>query len=467
VRPLATSFALAGLALAVSCAAACSSTPDASPAPTESTAPTSTTDAVQGPLSGTYSADTMDGTAPFITITFLDQSHYQYVAKSCVAVDLSEPGDDGDDDDGGVTSYPDLGADPGDQVADNGATPDYDADPTDDGCIHSGTYSFTATTLTLTDDGATAGVTVPIGQIAADGSEVTDPSATVLNGASASQSLEGATKPDSLVVGGSSALFGTTSVSQFSAAGMSLRRTGLATGSGVGTACTVSTTGVSGTCMTTSSCAAAGKTSTPDYCPGPANVQCCTTGSGSSGSGGSGGTNTMSGLVTAAAVATAETWVSVKMPYCQAANGGRELDSACYNVTGRTCTRTGAANQAKWNKYRSDCSGLVSYSWGLPAPGLTTSGFLPGTAKYIPMEDLQPGDALIRPGTHMVLFKAWKNKAAGTATVVSEPGCSAKGGPYAQEQSWSMGKAPGAATSAHWAGATYYSIRKKTPVLAQ
>ena len=458
MRPLATSVALTGLAFAVSFAAACSSSPESSPAPAATTP-----EAAQGPLSGTYSADSMEGTAPFVTITFLDQSHYQYVAKSCLPQDASEPGGD---DDGETGPIADLGDDPGDPVADDGATPDRDADPTDDGCIHSGTYSLSASSLTLTDDGQGASVSVPIAQIDADGTEVSDPTS-LSPGLTAGQSetLEGVTRPDSLVAG-TSALFGSSSLSQFSAGGMSLRRTGLATGSGIGSACTVGTTGASGTCMTTTSCAAAGNTSTPDYCPGATNIQCCTTGSGTSGTSSAGG-GSMSGLVSNVAVNTAEQWVKVKMPYCQAANGGQELDSACYNVTGRTCSRTGAANSSVWNRYRSDCSGLVSYAWALKAPGLTTSGFLPGTAKYIPMEDLQPGDALIRPGHHMVLFKAWKSKSAGTATVVSEPGCSAKGGPYAQEQSWSMGRAPGAGTSAHWAGATYYSIRKKGSQLTQ
>ncbi len=460
MRPLAASFALAGLALVVSCAAACSSSSESTPAPT-----TTTADSTQGPLSGTYSADSLDGTAPFITITFLDQSHYQYVAKSCVAQDLSEPGDDDDDADAG--SHADLGDDPGDPVADQGATPDYDADPTDDGCIHSGTYTFSTSDLTLTDDGSTASVTVAIGQLDPDGTEVSDPSAAGLTVETQSEPLEGETRPDSLVVGAPTSLFGSSSVSQFSAAGTSMRRTGLTSGSGIGSACTVGTTGASGTCMTTTSCAAAGKTSTPDWCPGAANIQCCTTSSGTSGTSSTGSGNSMSGLVTAAAVVQAEQWVSVKMPYCQAVNGGAELDSSCFNVTGRRCTRTGAANTAAWNKYRSDCSGLVSYAWTLKAPGLTTSGVLPGTASYIPMQDLQPGDALIRPGHHMVLFKNWTNKASGQAKVISEPGCAAQGGPYAQEQNWSMGKAPGATTSAHWAGATYYSIRKKGGTLTQ
>ncbi len=450
MRPLVTSLSFAGLALAATFAAACSSTSESSSSPTETAA-----DAPQGPLSGTYSADSLEGTSPFVSITFLDTTHYEYVATSCIQQDASEPGDD--DETGPIA---DLGDDPGDQVADNGATPDYDADPTDNGCIHTGTYSLSGTALTLTDDGSTTSTTVALGQVDADGTEVSEPTGLT-------STDEGLTKTDSLVTGAGSSLFGSSSVSQFSAGGMALRRTGLTSGSGVGSACTVSTTGTSGTCMTTTSCAAAGMTSTPDYCPGATNIQCCTTGSGGTSGTASAGSNNGAALITNNAVATAEQWVNVKMPYCQAVNGGHELDATCDRVTGTTCSRTGAANNTAWNKYRSDCSGLVSYSWSLKAPGLTTSGFLPGTASYIPMQDLQPGDALIRPGHHMVLFKAWKNQSAGTATVISEPGCASKGGAYAQEQSWSMGKAPGAATSAHWAGATYYSIRKKTSTLSQ
>jgi len=40
--------------------------------------------------------------------------------------------------------------------------------------------------------------------------------------------------------------------------------------------CFVATVGVTGECLPTSSCAALGKhTSTPGYCPGPADIQCC------------------------------------------------------------------------------------------------------------------------------------------------------------------------------------------------
>ena len=56
--------------------------------------------------------------------------------------------------------------------------------------------------------------------------------------------------------------------------------------------CTVTTTGEMGVCIDTSQCASEGGTSTADFCPGPANIQCCTgikvndAGAGDAGSGG-------------------------------------------------------------------------------------------------------------------------------------------------------------------------------------
>ncbi len=40
--------------------------------------------------------------------------------------------------------------------------------------------------------------------------------------------------------------------------------------------CVVTSTGAQGTCIDTSTCASMGGTSTPDYCPGAANIECCT-----------------------------------------------------------------------------------------------------------------------------------------------------------------------------------------------
>ena len=452
-RSVAALAALAGLAVA--CSASSSSD--------------STTEAPQGPLSGTYSTDALDGDAPFAAITFLDQSHYSYVAKTCV------PQDDGVDGDG-------LGDDPGDPVADGNTPASTAVDPTDNGCIHTGTYTLSNTTLTLTDEGESKGVSLPLASIEATGDEVGDPDATstvgggdggTLVGQALSTRTFGGTEsvaPQTLILSGAS-LLGSSSVSQFSAGGTHMRRTGLNRGSGVGTACSIGS-GQGGSCQKTSTCSARGLVSTQNYCPGPYNVQCCTTKTSSSSGDDTGsddgantGSSTDRSLVQNGPVALAEQWVSVQMPYCQAANGQAEHDAACRRLRGTsTCNRTGAANKASWNSYRSDCSGFVSYAWGLRAPGLTTRGFVPGAAKYIPMQDLQPGDALIRPGSHVVLFKKWVNKDKGTAVVVAEPGCAARVS-HAIDQNWSMGRKPGAQTSAHWSGGNYYAIRSRTSYL--
>jgi len=44
--------------------------------------------------------------------------------------------------------------------------------------------------------------------------------------------------------------------------------------------------------------------------------------------------------------------------------------------------------------------------WMLPTPGQTTST-LPTVSTTIGKEALQPGDAILCPGTHVVLFAGW------------------------------------------------------------
>ncbi len=420
---LARSFALAGAALAASLVVACSSSSESTPSSPTST--TTTTAPAAGPLSGTYSADSVDGTAPFLAITFLDQTHYTYVAKSCFSAPAGAAAD---------------GDDSGDPVADHGATPDYDADPTDGGCIHDGTYQLTATDLTLTDDDASsAAVVLPVAELAANGTEVTDSSA-------ASSSTSGLVGGNTLVITiNIQLLFGQKSVSSLVIGGTAMRRTGLVNQAGVGSACTLGN-GTHGTCRLTSTCAAEGNTSTPDYCPGPDDVQCCTTTKKGAAPGPSDN-----------AVTRAQEWVAVKMPYCESANGAADGDGSCSSV----CHRSGAADTSEWNPYRSDCSGLVSWAWDLSAPGLTTWEFVPSAATFIPTEDLQPGDAVLRPSTHVVLFDHWIDKSNGTADVISEPGCAEGVPPYAQHQTWSLGRAPSSASASNWGGATYYATRKR------
>jgi hypothetical protein len=172
------------------------------------------------------------------------------------------------------------------------------------------------------------------------------------------------------------------------------------------------TAGTSGTCISTSACAAkAGYSDSADLCPGPDDIQCCTTDS--LAGGGSAGDSS--------AVDRAREWVAVDMPYCGGTNGGE--DSIC----GGTCRRYGDDDTSAWNPYRTDCSGLVSFAWGLPAPGRITSGFAPydtGVSYEVDADDLQPGDALNSvPDEHIILFAGWADKGASQANIIEEYSC--------------------------------------------
>ena len=126
------------------------------------------------------------------------------------------------------------------------------------------------------------------------------------------------------------------------------------------------------------------------------------------------------------AIARAEEWVHAKLHYCQSANHEPDGDSSCSSV----CERH---DNSKWDPYRSDCSGLVSWAWNLPAPGRTTLGFAPfetDITHAISASDLQPGDA-INNSDHVMLFKHWDTKNH-KATFIEEPGCSSAT-PYAHE----------------------------------
>jgi hypothetical protein len=120
--------------------------------------------------------------------------------------------------------------------------------------------------------------------------------------------------------------------------------------------------------------------------------------------------------VASTAVSRARQWVTVNMPYCQAANG--QHDAQC----GGTCQRLGAASSPQWDPYRSDCSGYVSWAWGLAAPGLTTSTLSTRFAA-IAANQLQPGDILLRAGVHVVLFEQWLDQATGRARILEEQSC--------------------------------------------
>ncbi len=123
-------------------------------------------------------------------------------------------------------------------------------------------------------------------------------------------------------------------------------------------------------------------------------------------------------LTGADAISRAEQWVAAQLLYCQSPNHASDtIDPACPAV----CNRT---DNPAWDPYRSDCSGLVSWSWGLPPPGRTTYGFAPFATDIttaIAASSLAPGDA-VNNSDHVMLFKAW---AGAQATFIEEPGCSA------------------------------------------
>src|SRR5688572_21696853 len=90
------------------------------------------------------------------------------------------------------------------------------------------------------------------------------------------------------------------------------------------------------------------------------------------------------------AVARAAEWVDAKLQYCWAPNGKADPNPAC----ARVCRRT---TNAAWDPYRSDCSGLVSWAWGLRPPGRVTTQFAPfktDITRAIDAEALRPGDAV-------------------------------------------------------------------------
>ncbi|MCL4534349.1 MAG: NBR1-Ig-like domain-containing protein [Bacteroidetes bacterium] len=82
-------------------------------------------------------------------------------------------------------------------------------------------------------------------------------------------------------------------------------------------------------------------------------------------------------------LARAKTWVDANVPYSMT---------------------------AKYQGYRTDCSGFVSYAWSLPPPGLTTDT-LGYVAVEIPKDRLQPGDILNNRARgvagHTLIFAGW------------------------------------------------------------
>jgi hypothetical protein len=132
-------------------------------------------------------------------------------------------------------------------------------------------------------------------------------------------------------------------------------------------------------------------------------------------------------MMRSTALSRGKEWVDAKVPYCQSANHEPDGDKAC----AATCTRP---DVPEWDPYRSDCSGFVSWSWGLAAPGKTTATLAPAVtdiSHVIDPKTLAPADAVNKPSDHTMLFVKWITPGK-RATFMEEPGCSASM-PYARQ----------------------------------
>lgn len=129
----------------------------------------------------------------------------------------------------------------------------------------------------------------------------------------------------------------------------------------------------------------------------------------------------------AAMIGRAQAWVDVDMPYCGGVNRGP--DAICDG----TCQRSGAADRAEWNVYRSDCSGFISYVWQLPPVdgGRRTWELAPfdtSVSEEVDAAALQPGDALNATiadlqSQHVMLFAGWIDSALHLARIIDEANC--------------------------------------------
>jgi hypothetical protein len=90
----------------------------------------------------------------------------------------------------------------------------------------------------------------------------------------------------------------------------------------------------------------------------------------------------------------------------------------------------------QYGSYRTDCSGFVSMAWGAKESYATSN--ISAISHPIPRADLQPGDALNKPGSHMALFVRWADAAH------TQPWVMEHGGPGAPHQgAWSAAWASG------------------------
>jgi len=91
-------------------------------------------------------------------------------------------------------------------------------------------------------------------------------------------------------------------------------------------------------------------------------------------------------------IARAAVWVNAKVPY---------------NIDGR------------YDGYREDCSGYVSYIWELGGPGRVTQT-LPGVSHKITKAELAEGDIILDTAEHVVLFGGWADSAKTQYTAYEE-----------------------------------------------
>ncbi len=155
-------------------------------------------------------------------------------------------------------------------------------------------------------------------------------------------------------------------------------------------------------------------------------------------------------------------WVDARLHYCQAAHGAVDFDSSCWAWEGAS-HRCDRESVAAWNGYRSDCSGFVTFAWGLPPVGdggYVTSQFAPyddAFSSTIDGNSLLPGDALNKtPDEHIILFKQWVTPGS-SAVFMEEPGCSSSI-PYAHEFTSGV-SIHGSEVYVDYEGATFYAIR--------
>jgi hypothetical protein len=86
----------------------------------------------------------------------------------------------------------------------------------------------------------------------------------------------------------------------------------------------------------------------------------------------------------------------------------------------------------QYGTYRTDCSGFVSMAWGLTPSGISSpnTNSLPQYGTWLnSLDDLRPGDAIDKPGSHVVLFVSWADSGHTVANVYEETSYTDEEGP--------------------------------------